>query len=91
MRRNHNEGIIVLLSIQGDLGFQLDAASRLSSDTPSRLDVRQTNKEIKDEFLNELRKSYLLFLSYGYLIIGEFHSSMRLMEVQKEIGVPSYF
>ena len=44
MRRNHNEGIIVLLSIQGDLGFQLDATSRLSSDTPSRLDVRQTNK-----------------------------------------------
>ena len=90
MRRNYNEGIIVLLSIQGDLGFHLDTPSRCSS-TNSRLEVRSVYNAVKDEFLNELRKSYLLFLSYGYLTVGEFHSSLRLMEVQKEIGVPSYF
>ena len=44
MRRNHNEGIIVLLSIQSDLGFQMDATSRCSNESRSQLEVRDTNK-----------------------------------------------
>lgn len=31
MRRNYNEGIVILLSIQEDLGFKLQIDSRCSS------------------------------------------------------------
>ena len=89
MRRNYNEGIIVLLSIETDLGFNLAIESRCSthSDASGVMD----REGVIDEELNELRKIYLLFLSYGYMTISEFHSAYRLMELQREMGVPAYF
>jgi tetratricopeptide (TPR) repeat protein len=90
MRRNPNEGIILLLSVQEDLGFCLEAPSRCGS-SRSDFSPRLASREVEDEFAAELKKVYLLFLSYGYITVGEFETATRLIDLQTEVGVPGYF
>lgn len=92
MRRNYNQGIAVLLSIQNQLGLKLQT-SRFSNSSVSNYEEERKliGREVEDQFLNQIRKIYLLFLSYGYYSIAEFHSCSRLIHLQRQIGVPVHF
>jgi hypothetical protein len=64
MRRNHQEGVDSLQSIQDDLGFRLEFSKS------SGKEKEEKGSNVADEFLNEIRKVYLMFLSYGYYSIS---------------------